>query len=63
MKIFIDEYYKNDEETKKNEIKYIKDIGINWVNYIIENNNFDTSTNESFEIKKYLIENDFEIKD
>ena len=61
MKIFINEYYKNDEKSKNNEIKYIRDIGIKWVNYIIENNDFDTSTNESFQIKKQLIENEFEL--
>ncbi|MBE6161796.1 MAG: hypothetical protein E7158_06230 [Firmicutes bacterium] len=53
---FLDEYYGDDIELKELEIPYIKNIAVEWVTYILNNNNFDTSTTESFEIKKELME-------
>lgn len=60
-KTFINEYYKNDFKNKKIELKLIKQIAIKWIDLTLEQNSFEPSTNESFEIKKKLIENiDFE---
>lgn len=60
-KIFIDEYYLNDIELKKNEIKSIKKYAIKWIDYILDGNKFDTSTTESFIIRKQLIEENLNI--
>lgn len=56
INVFIDAYYGKDISLKFQEIKYIKEIAINWVNYTLENNEFNSSTTESFEVKKKLIE-------
>lgn len=56
LNIFIDTYYGKDLELKLQETKYIKELAINWVNYTLENNEFNPSTTESFEVKKKLIE-------
>lgn len=56
MQFFINSYYKDNENLKQKETPFIKDIVIEWVNYVTSGNEFDTSTNESFEIKKKLIE-------
>ena len=56
LNVFIDAYYSKDISLKLQEIKYIKEIAINWVNYTLKNNEFNPSTTESFEIKKKLIE-------
>ena len=53
MNIFLNEYYNGDDD----EMKYIKEISLSWVEYIMNNNEFSTSTNESFQVKKELIEN------
>ena len=55
---FINEYYSNDN---KNEIMFIKEIALEWTKYILNNNQFDTSTNESFKLKKELIEKELSI--
>ena len=55
LKAFLKEYYDNNE-IKKEEVPYLKDYAIKWINYIIANNNFDSSTKESFQIRKNLIE-------
>lgn len=55
MNIFIDTYYGADLLLKSCEIKYIKPLAIDWINYTLENNEFNNSTLESFEIKKKLI--------
>ena len=54
-KAFLNEYYDN-EETRKNEMPYLKNCALKWINYIMDNNQFDSSTTESFEIRKNLIE-------
>ena len=55
LKAFLNEYYDN-EETRKNEMPYLKKCALKWINYIMDNNQFDSSTTESFEIRKNLIE-------
>ncbi|MBE6139802.1 MAG: hypothetical protein E7174_04845 [Firmicutes bacterium] len=56
INLFIDTYYDKDKNLKLEEIKYIKEIAIKWVNFTLENNEFNPSTTESFEVKKKLIE-------
>ena len=56
IKMFIDSYYEDDEENKQYEGKHIKEIAIEWIDYLLEKNSFDTSTHESFEVKKKLIQ-------
>ena len=49
-------YYSDEkEEIKKTEIPMIKDIAINWINYVLKNNSFNASDTESFEVRKKLI--------
>lgn len=54
--LFIDTYYGSDIELKNKELRYIKEIAIDWINYTLENNDFNPSTEESFKVKKKLIE-------
>lgn len=56
LKIFIEAYYENNDDIKVIEFPLIKTIAINWVNYILDNNEFDSSLKESFNIKKELLE-------
>lgn len=56
VKTFIDEYYKNDYETKKIEVPLIKAAAIKWINYILKGNKFNASSLDSLEIRKTLIE-------
>lgn len=56
IKLFIDTYYSDDFKLKNEEIKYIKEISTKWINLTLENNEFNPSTKESFEVKKKLIE-------
>lgn len=44
MKSFIDAYYQDDKILKEKEIPLIKDVAIKWLQSIIDNPNFDTST-------------------
>lgn len=55
LKAFIDEYY-SDKELRREELPYLKEYALRWINYIIENNQFDSSTTDSFKIRKNLIE-------
>lgn len=55
MKEFINQYYMNDLELKKKEEPLIKQYALEWIKYILDGNNFDTSTTESFEIRYKLI--------
>ncbi len=57
IKTFIKEYYANEPEAK-DEIKYIKEIAIKWIEYTLIENQFDLSTTESFETKRKLLMND-----
>lgn len=54
---FIDEYYGDDIELKEKEKTLIKEFALLWIEYLLEGNEFDTSTTESFEVRKSLIEN------
>ena len=56
MKIFLNEYYNNDTQNISSKKTEIKEYAINWINYILDGNEFDTSTNESFEVRKDLIQ-------
>ena len=56
VKRFIDAYYGSDKKLKEKESKFIKQYAIKWIDYILDNSQFDTSTLESFEVKKKLIE-------
>lgn len=55
IKLFLNTYYEYDNDLKYKEIKYIKEIAINWINDVLNNTEFNPSTKESFEIKKKLI--------
>lgn len=59
IKLFIDEYYGKETKLKELEKAYIAEITNTWIDYILSNNVFDTSTRESFDIKKKLILNAF----
>ncbi|MBR1802711.1 MAG: phosphotransferase [Clostridia bacterium] len=53
---FIEEYYAGDKELKSEELPLIKTLALQWVDYILEGNDFDTSTTESFVVRRKLIE-------
>lgn len=55
LNAFLNEYYDN-EKLRKNELPYLKTCALKWIDYIMDNNQFDSSTTESFEIRKNLIE-------
>ena len=55
IKTFIDSYYENDSINKEKEVPYIKSITLKWIDYLLNENSFDTSTKESFEVKRKLI--------
>ena len=55
MQVFIDEYYCNEGELKEKEVLSIKDYALQWIDYILQGNKLDTSTTESFKIRKKLI--------
>lgn len=54
--LFIDSYYGENIELKEKELPYIKDYAIRWIDYIMAGNELDTSTTESFIVRKELIE-------
>ena len=56
IKIFLNEYYKNDDELKKTEISLIKSAAEKWIDYVLNRNIFESSTTESFKVKKEKIE-------
>lgn len=56
IQFFIDSYYNSDNDLKEEEIKYIKEYAINWVDYVLNENEFDTSLRESFKLKKEQIQ-------
>lgn len=55
IRTFIDSYYENDTTNKEKELPFIKSIALKWIDYLLNENNFDTSTKESFEVKRKLI--------
>lgn len=52
---FINEYYSDDIELRNREIPFIKEFSLKWLEYLLNENEFDTSTKESFEARKELI--------
>lgn len=56
MQLFLNEYYENDEKKISKKKSKIKEYAINWIDYILNGNEFDTSTTESFEVRKELIQ-------
>lgn len=52
---FISDYYGEDYELKKIETPVIKEFCLEWLNYLLHKNQFDTSTQESFEVRRNLI--------
>lgn len=57
MRKFIDAYYENDLEIKSVEVPRIKELALMWIDYVLDGNEFDSSTTESFEARKRLITN------
>lgn len=55
MQKFIKEYYGDELDLKEKEVPLIKEYALCWINYILNGNEFDTSTTESFEVRKKLI--------
>ena len=56
VQLFIDSYYKDNLDLKQKEISQIKFYAIEWINYIMNENEFDTSMKDSFIVKKQLID-------
>lgn len=52
IKTFIESYYENEPELKKQELKYLKEYALKWLDYLLKNNEFDTSLKSSFENKR-----------
>ena len=55
MKEFINQYYIDEIDLKNKEESLIKKYALEWIKYILDGNEFDTSTTESFEIRYKLI--------
>lgn len=61
IKLFLDNYYNEDEiDLKKEELSYIKQYMNDWINYVLNGHEFDSSLKDSFLFKKNSI-NDIEI--
>lgn len=56
MQTFIEKYYGEDIELKHIEQPLIKEYALNWINYILKGNEFDTSTEKSFKTRYELID-------
>lgn len=52
---FIDAYYLNDLQMKQEEVPKIKECALMWIDHVLDGNEFDSSTTESFERRKKLI--------
>lgn len=58
INLFLDCYYKNDsDELRAIEQNYIKTYIKEWVDYILNGHEFDTSLKDSFEFKKMIVDN------
>ena len=55
MHKFIDAYYEDDLKIKEGEVHRIKEFALMWIDYVLNGNEFDASTTESFEARKSLI--------
>lgn len=56
LNLFLESYYNNDLQLKNQELPYIKEFAIKWIDYVISNNEFNCSIKDSFNIKRELIE-------
>lgn len=52
---FVNEYFKGECKNIDHKTKMIKKYALKWIDYILDGNEFDTSTTESFEVKRKLI--------
>ncbi len=57
INIFLNNYYENEDELKSKELKFISEYINNWVDYIQNGHEFDSSLKDSFEFKKSNAEN------
>ena len=55
IRYFIDSYYGDDVVLKNEESCFIKQCALKWIDYTLENNEFESSLIENFELKKKLI--------
>lgn len=55
MHKFIDVYYEDDLKIKKVEVPKIKEFALMWIDYVLNGNEFDSSTTESLEAREKLI--------
>ncbi len=63
LMVFIDSYYEGNEKLKSMELPHIKKFALKWIDYVMDGNEFDTSTTESFEVRKNLIEKNMNFSD
>ena len=59
LKTFIEAYYEGNDDLKEKELEYIKAYAITWIDYVMAGNEFDSSTVESFDVRKNLLEEYF----
>ena len=52
VKYFLDEYYLKNSDERELEEEVIKKYAVEWVDYILDNNEFDCSLRSSFEFKR-----------
>ena len=55
IRYFVDSYYGDDVDLKTKESCVIKQCALKWIDYTLENNEFESSLIENFELKKKLI--------
>lgn len=55
IRYFIDSYYGDDVVLKNEESCFIKQCALKWIDHTLENNEFESSLIENFELKKKLI--------
>ena len=55
IRYFVDSYYGDDVDLKTKESCFIKQCALKWIDYTLENNEFESSLIENFELKKKLI--------
>ena len=55
MQKFIDAYYEDDLKIKELEVPRIEEFALMWIDYVLDGNEFDSSTTESFEARKKLM--------
>ena len=55
IRYFVDSYYGDDVDLTTKESCFIKQCALKWIDYTLENNEFESSLIENFELKKKLI--------